>query len=88
VFVNAPRIGRLPLRILVPITDWDERYEKYVWMIMLDPDAANGLTKTSAADAFQVRSASLERFLERVGTLVPEQVNRVAAAIALCVDAP
>jgi len=88
VVVNAPRIGRLPLRILVPITDWDERYSKYIWMVRLDPDATNGLSKTSAADTFQVRSASLERFLERVGTLLPAQTDQIAAAIALCVDAP
>lgn len=88
VVISAPGIGRLPLRIVVPITGWDDRYARFAWMVHLDPDDANGLTKTSAADAFQVRSVSLNRFLEQLGHLTDEQVDRIASAITLCVDAP
>lgn len=88
VVVSAAGAGRLPLRIVVPITGWNERYARFAWLVRLDPKAANGLAKTSAADAFQVRSVSLYRFVERVGSLPDALVDRIASAIALCVDAP
>lgn len=88
VVVSAAGVGRLSLRIIVPVTGWDERYARFAWLVRLDPDAANGLTKTSAADAFQVRSVSLDRFAELLGRLSDEQAERIASAVALCVDAP
>jgi mRNA interferase MazF len=54
-------------------------------MVHLPPTPDNGLTKVSAADAFQVKSVSEGRFLHKVGTLSAAQINALAAAIALCV---
>ena len=54
--VNEDAIGILPLRIIVPLTDWKERYTIAPWLVMVSPDAQNGLEKPSAADAFQIRS--------------------------------
>jgi mRNA interferase MazF len=88
VVVNAAGVGRLPLRIIVPITAWDDRYASYSWLVRLEPDEASGLSKPSAADAFQVRSVSLDRFEARLGELSAEITDQIAAAIALCVDAP
>lgn len=45
VIVNDNSLGRLPLRIIVPITDWNERYSYALWMIKLFPSPLNGLTK-------------------------------------------
>lgn len=86
--VSADSIGRLPLRIIVPITGWDDRYRGYSWMIPLQPDQKNGLAKPSTADAFQVRAVALQRFLKPQGVLRADQIDQIAAAIALCVDAP
>lgn len=88
VVVNASGIGRLPLRIIVPVTGWDERYASLSWMVPVEPDLGNGLSKSSAADTFQVRSASLDRFVNKMGTLTEDQTDLIASAIALCVDAP
>jgi mRNA-degrading endonuclease toxin of MazEF toxin-antitoxin module len=46
------------------------------------------LTKDSGADAFQVKSVSETRFLDRLGELTPGQLDDIAAAIAICVGAP
>lgn len=54
-------------------------------MIQLTPKTDNGLTKLSAADAFQVKSLSMYRLQERIGRLTDEQTDEIAAAIALCV---
>jgi mRNA interferase MazF len=42
----------LPLKIIVPITDWKDRYNFAPWMVNLIPDIQNGLSKDSSADCF------------------------------------
>ncbi len=86
VVMSADGVGKLPLRIVVPCTDWKPRYEDYPWFVHLPAQAANGLRKDSGADAFQVRSLSLERFARRAGRLYGGTIGEIAAAIALCVD--
>jgi len=58
IVVNDNAIGRLPLKVIVPLTDWKVRYTAAPWMVKLDPDKKNKLTKASSADCFQVRSLS------------------------------
>ena len=61
--VNDNSLGKLPLKIIVPITEWKDRYEVAPWMIKLKPNSKNGLTKDSSADCFQIRSVSEQRFI-------------------------
>ena len=86
--VSLDAIGRLPLRLVVPITDWKPQYASYPWFTLLQPDAANGLTKDSGADAFQTKSVSMSRFVRRLGVVTAAHLDAVASAIALCVGAP
>ncbi len=69
VIVNDDAIGILPLKVIVPITEWKDRYAVAPWLVRLEPDAENGLDKPSAADVFQVRSVAQERFVRRLGRL-------------------
>src|SRR5579862_1909236 len=85
VVVNDPNIGRLPLRIVVPITSWDPRYSSYPWFVYLQPSPTNGLAKESGADAFAVKSISTQRFLSQMGRLTDNELEDIAAAIAICV---
>lgn len=66
VIVSADQLGKLPLSIIVPITDWKEHYSIAPWMIKLVVASYNGLSKTSSADCFQVRSVSQERFIKNL----------------------
>ena len=84
VIVNSDRIGRLPLRIVVPITDWKPGYANFAWFVRLTPDNQNGLTKESGADAFQVKSLSETRFTQRLGALSATDLERVIDAVILC----
>ncbi|MFN3762210.1 MAG: type II toxin-antitoxin system PemK/MazF family toxin [Anaerolineae bacterium] len=83
VIVNDDALGILPLRVVVPITEWKDRYAVAPWMVRLEPDERNGLTKTSAADAFQVRSVARERLVRRLGRLSDEVMQEIAQALAL-----
>ena len=38
VILSDDSIGRLKLRIIVPITQWDDHFAIYPWMVRLDPD--------------------------------------------------
>jgi mRNA interferase MazF len=46
----------------------------------------NGLNKTSAADAFQIRSLSVKRFVKRLGGLNAVELEEIAQAVAIVVD--
>ena len=35
VVISEDAIGRLPLRIVVPITEWNSRYATYPWFVQL-----------------------------------------------------
>jgi len=87
VVINEDHIGRLPLRLVVPITDWKPGFAGFVWFVPLAADATNGLTKNSGADAFQIKSVSLRRFVRLLGKLPDAQVDEIAAAIKICVGA-
>ena len=64
VIVNDDALGKLPLKIVVPLTDWKEPYTQAPWTVKISPDAQNGLSKDSAADCFQIRSVSEERLIK------------------------
>lgn len=82
VIVNDDAIGILPLRVIVPITAWQERYAIAPWMVRLDSDPENGLDKPSAADAFQVRSVSQIRFVRRLGNISTQALQDITRALA------
>jgi mRNA interferase MazF len=88
VVISIDTIGRLPLRIVVPITDWKSHYVSFPWFVEVQATAANGLGKTSGADAFQVKSVSRSRFVRQIGHVTLTQLDDIASAIALCVGAP
>jgi mRNA interferase MazF len=88
VVASVPRVGRLPLRIVVPVTDWKPTYSNVPWFVELAPTASNGLQKQSGADAFQVKSVDLGRLKSKMGAVTAQQMEDIAAAIALCVGAP
>ena len=82
VIVNDDNLGRLPLKVIVPVTDWKDRYQVATWMVRIMPDATNGLSKTSSIDCFQVRSVSERRFVKKLGELSSDQQNQVKEALA------
>jgi mRNA interferase MazF len=86
--MNLTTIGRLPLRMVVPVTTWQPRYAQLAWFVRLPADASNGLSQESGADTFQVRCVSLDRFIRRLGVLTDLQLDEIATVIAQNVGAP
>jgi mRNA interferase MazF len=81
IIVNDDRLGKLPLKIIVPITDWKDRYDIAPWMVKLEPNASNGLSKVSSADCFQIRSLSQERLIKKIGKIDNTTLDEIKEAI-------
>ena len=69
VVINSDAMGKLPLSIIVPVTEWKQHYTLVPWMINIRPEDTTGLSKESSADCFQVRSVSQIRFVKKIGTV-------------------
>lgn len=81
IIVNDDSVGILPLRVIIPVTDWKPQYGAASWMVKIDPDATNGLSKPSAADCFQLRSVSQLRFIHKVGAVSDAKLTEIETAL-------
>ena len=88
VVISMDTIGRLPLRMVVPITDWKPFYAGFPWFVKLPVSPDNGLVKDSGADCFQTKSISEGRFVQCLGEVTSQELDDIASAIALCVGTP
>lgn len=88
VIVSSDTIGILPLRVVIPLTDWKPHYQQAAWLVKVNPTKSNGLSKESAADTFQIRSVSTARFVRKLGELKRAELNAIVHAIGLVVEYP
>ncbi len=86
VIVSSDLVGILPLRVIVPLTDWKERYEAAPWMVRVEANPNNGLEKDSAADCFQVRSLSTNRLASKLGSLTADEMAQIGDGIAVVLE--
>jgi mRNA interferase MazF len=84
--INSNSLGKLPLKVIVPITDWKEHYGNYPWMIKIIPTEQNGLAKVSSIDCFQIRSVSVERFTVLIGSVDSEIIAKVRETVNLMIE--
>ena len=82
IIVSGDTIGTLPLKVIVPVTDWKTVFSRVVWMVQLTPDTTNNLTKPSSADCFQVRSVSQNRMVRKIGEISDVKMQEIEIALA------
>ena len=75
VVLNPDGTGKLPLRIVVPITDWQPAFGSPSWFVFLRASADHGLSKDSGADAFQVK------LKEKTGLASMSEITKIIHAI-------
>lgn len=85
VVMSVDSIASLDLRIVVPLTDYKPKHSTYPWCVPVVPNDRNGLSKKSTADAFQIKCASTERFVHRIGILSAQSIREIADAVDLCI---
>ena len=86
VIVSRDSLGNLPLKIIVPITEWKDAYTHAPWHVELKPSKSNGLTKRSSADTFQVRSIVEARLIEKLGVLAESELQGIKEGLKTSLD--
>ncbi len=81
VIISNDAIGVLAVKVIIPFTKWNDRYEKASWIVRVEPDEQNGLGKVSAADGLQIRAISPQRLVKRIGVLKSVQVAQIIRAV-------
>ena len=84
--ISTDYLGILPLKLIVPITGWQETFNSQIWKIKLTPDKKNKLTKSSALDCYQIRTIDTKRFLNKIGEVNNNILEEVTAAIAILIE--
>ena len=87
VIINDDTTGILPLKVIVPITEWKDRFQGAIWLVRIEPDSENKLMKASAIDTFQMRSVSTKRFMRKTGSVSSDVLDEIKAAIKAVIDA-
>ena len=86
IILSSDALGALPLKIVVPLTNWKDEYADVPWMVRLPPVLNSGLENPMAADAMQVRSVSTARLIRRLGEMPENFANEIARAIGLVME--
>lgn len=87
VIINDDAIGILPLRVVVPVTRWKDHFYGALWMVSVEPDDENNLSKSSAIDCFQIRSVSTRRFIRKIGSVSAAVLNEIKVAVKIVIEA-
>jgi len=82
VIISDDALGKLPLKIIVPVTDWKDHYQVAPWMVKIYPSVENGLSKISSIDCFQIRSVSESRFVKRLGIVDENAHEKIKIALS------
>lgn len=86
VVISSDAVGRLPIKLCVPITGWQEKFAHNIWHVRVDPDGQNNLDKPSTCDALQTRCLDEQRFIRKIGCLPPSLLDEIAAALGAVIE--
>ena len=88
VVVSSDAVGRLPIKLVAPVTDWNEYFAPNIWHVRIDPDVTNRLAKVSAVDTLQLRGMDRRRFIRKLGQISPATMEEIVLGIAAIVEYP
>ena len=86
VVLSSDAVGRLPIKLVAPITDWKDYFTSNIWHVRIDPDSDNGLTKISAVDVLQLRGMDQRRFIRKLGVVSPLILEEIVLAVAAVIE--
>jgi len=82
IVVSDDTVGKLPSKIVVPVTGYNSKYKDIPWMIKIETDSKNNLIKASVADTYQIRNLSKKRFIKRIGKIDKSLLLSIHKAVA------
>lgn len=86
VVVSSDAAGRLPVKLVTPITGWNPAFANNLWHVRISPNATNGLTKDSAVDVLQMRGVDVQRFIAYIGEISQEELTEITQAVAALIE--
>ena len=91
VIVSSDAASALPVRIVVPLTNWNDTFATSPFHVRVEVDdavafEAAGLKKGGVADVMQIRCVSEERFGEYIAQMAADKMEEIAAAIASVIE--
>jgi mRNA interferase MazF len=86
VVISADAMGNVPVKIVVPLKTWQDKFAPWAWVVRIEPTQANGLKRVEAADVMQVKSFDTGKFLDRQGRLSAAEMDDITAALAIVVE--
>ena len=88
VVISSNAIGRLPIKLVAPITEWQASFVAHHWHVRIDPTPLNGLTKASVIDTLQLRGLDHQRFVHKLGEVSPLHLDEIVLAVAAVIEYP
>lgn len=76
----------IAVRIVIPITTWQEKFITRPFMVKIPSTSDNRLDRDSAGNVLQVRSVSTERFIAQIGHIEQDQLKELLAGLVICVE--
>jgi mRNA interferase MazF len=70
--ISANVMGNVPVKVVVPLRTWQDRFKNIAWLVPVAATAANGLKRNVAADVMQVKSFDTGKFDMQQGRLTAE----------------
>lgn len=87
VVVSSDAVGMLPIKLIAPITTWNESFASKLWLVKIEPSETNGLTQQSVVDTLQVRCVDVRaRFIKKIGVFPSSIMEEIAASIAIVIE--
>lgn len=86
VVVSSDAIGKLPIKLIAPLTEWRDYLAGNIWHAKVVPDELNNLNKTSAVDTLQLRGVDTVRFVQKLGNVNPEVIKSIVASIVAVIE--
>lgn len=86
VIMSTDAIGKLPLKVICPITAWSTHKQSPSWMVFLRKGEHSGIAKDSVIDCFQPRAVSHERFVKKLGQVSATTLEAAKQALMLVFD--
>ncbi|WP_199273298.1 type II toxin-antitoxin system PemK/MazF family toxin [Microcystis aeruginosa] len=86
VVISSDAVGKLPIKLIAPITDWKTYFSANFWPVKIEPNSINGLNKDSAIDTLQLRGVDLQRFIRKLGGVSEITMLEIVAAIATVIE--
>ncbi|WP_028090753.1 type II toxin-antitoxin system PemK/MazF family toxin [Dolichospermum circinale] len=86
VVISSDSVGKLPIKLIAPITDWKTYFSSNFWHVKIEPNSINRLNKYSAIDTLQLRGVDLQRFIRKLGSISEITMLEIIASIATVIE--